>query len=135
MLRQDDAQKAKLVEVGWLYGREYGGHLGACVIMSCIANRQRLGWGSWFEIIAGIPAKAATTEQPTGIPSVWEPNYARLLHEVENIYDGSKDYANGACYWVDTAKPISNEWFQEKILNEQQSHPSVGSMNSLMWFR
>lgn len=135
MLRQDDAQKAKLVEVGWLYGREFGGHLASCVIMSCIANRQRLGWGSWLDIIAGIPSKAATIEQPVGVPSVWEPNYVRLLHEVESIFDGSKDYANGAVYWADTAKPIDNPWFAEKILGNLENHPKVGDMNSLMWFR
>ena len=135
MLRQDDFQKAQLVLTAWKHGHEFGGHLASCMVMSCIANRQRLGWGNWLDIIEGIPAKAATLEQPTGTPSVWEPNMVRLLHEVEAIYDGSKDYANGAVYWADTAKPITNPWFQEKILNNLESHPSVGSMNSFMLFR
>jgi hypothetical protein len=103
--------------------------------MSCIANRQRLGWGSWFDIIAGIPDKAATIEQPAGVPSVWEPNYVRLLHEVEAIFDGSKDYANGAVYWFNSSKAVDNPWFQEKILDNLQNHPRVGDMNSLMWLR
>lgn len=135
MLRQDDYQKAKLVEVGWRHGKVFGGHLASVMIMSCLANRQRLGWGSWLDIIDGIPAKAATIEQPEGTPSVWEPNFVRLLHEVEAIFDGSKDYANGAVYWADTSQPITNEWFQEKILNNLVSHPKVADMNSLMLFR
>lgn len=135
MLRQDDFQKAQLVLTGWRHGREYGGHLASCIIMSCLANRQRAGWGNWLEIIDEIPKCAATIEQPTGTPLVWEPNFTRLLHEVEAIYDGSQDYAKGARYWFDSSKPITNPWFQEKILNERDLHPRTGDMNSLMFFR
>lgn len=135
MLRQDDFQRAKLVEASWLYGHKYGGYLGAAMIMSCLANRQKLGWGSWLEVIDSIPARCATLEQPTGIPSIWEPHFVRLLHEVEAIFDGSKDYAKGALYWFDSAEPVTNEWFQTKILNEKDTHPVVGNMNSLMLLR
>ena len=110
--------------------------MASCMIMSCLANRQRVGWGSWLEIIDRIPDRAATIEQPTGIPQVWEPNFIRLLHEVEAIYDGSKDYANGALYWCDSSQPVTNEWFQEKILNHSSTdHPKIADMNSLMFFR
>ena len=135
MLRQDDYQKGLVALAGWRYGHEYGGHLGSCLIMSCLANRQKLGWGSWSEIIEGIPKHSATIEQPLSYPSVWEPNFVRLLHEIEAIYDGSKDYANGGVYWFDSAKPVTHEWFKEKILNEKQAHPCTGNMNSLMTFR
>ena len=135
MLRQDDFQKSQLVLTGWRHGQFYGGHLAPCMVMSCLANRQRLGWGTWLEILDSIPKYAATIEQPTGTPSIWEPNFVRLLHEVESIFDGSRDYANGAVYWADTAKPITNPWFQEKILGNLQDHPKVGDMNSLMLFR
>jgi len=135
MLRQDDYQKAKLVEIGWRCGREYGGHLASVMIMSCLANRQRAGWGNWLEIIEAVPSRSATIEQPTGTPSIWEAEFVRLLHEVEAIYDGSQDYAKGALYWCDTAKPITNPWFQERILGDPTAHPKVGNMNSLMLFR
>jgi hypothetical protein len=103
--------------------------------MSCLANRQRLGWGSWLDIINSIPKYSATLEQPTGVPSIWEPGFVRLLHEVEAIFDGSQDYAKGALYWADTAKGITNPWFKEKIIDEPTAHPRVGDMNSLMFFR
>lgn len=135
MLRQDDFQRSQLVLAGWRYGHEFGGHLASCLIMSCLANRQRLGWGSWVEVIESIPKYSATIEQPLGYPSVWEPNFVRLLHEVESISDGSKDYANGAVYWFDSSKPITNPWFSEKILGDSQAHPKTGDMNSLMLFR
>lgn len=133
MLRQDDYQKAKLVEAGWLYGHKYGGHLASVMIMSCLANRQRLGWGSWLEILNSIPKYSATIEQPTGTPVIWEPAFIRLLHEVEAVADGSKDFSNGAVYWFDSAEPVTNPWFKEKILDEHRSR--VSDMNSLMFFK
>ena len=133
MLRQDDFQKAQLVLTGWRHGREYGGHLASCIIMSCLANRQRAGWGNWLDVIDRIPERSATIEQPTGTPLIWEPGFTRLLHEVEAIYDGSQDYAKGAVYWFDSAKPVTNPWFQTHILDEHRI--KLGDMNSLMFFR
>lgn len=135
MLRQDDYQKAQLVTVGWKHGKEYGGHLAPCIIMSCIANRQRLGWGTWLDVIDDVPSKCATIEQPTGVPQVWEPGFVRLLHEVEAIYDSSKDYSNGALYWFDSSKEVTNTWFKEKILGDMETHKKVGDMNSLIFMR
>lgn len=113
----------------------FGGHLASCLIMSCLANRQRLGWGSWLEVIDNIPKYAATLEQPTDTPSVWQPDFVRLLHEVEAIYSGAQDYAKGALYWVDTAQPITNDWFKTKILANPDLHPKIADMNSLVLFR
>ena len=135
MLRQDDFCKSQLVLLAWRYGRDFGGYLGSCMIMSCLANRQKLGWGSWLEIIESVPKYSAIIEQPTGYPSVWEPSFVRLLHECESIYDNSKDYANGAVYWFDSSKPVTNPWFQEKLLNNLDVHPKVGDMNSLILLR
>lgn len=140
MLRQDDYQKAQLVTVGWQYGQEYGGHLAACMIMSTVANRMRLGWGSWLEVIERIPNFAAEVIEFKGFPSIWEPAFVRLLHEVEGIYDGSaKDLSQGALYWADLRR-IERPWFKEKVLdpvNEsgEKLHPRVADMNSLAFFR
>lgn len=134
MLRQDDYQKAKLVETGWLWGKEYGGHLAACMVMSCLANRVRLGWGSWLEVIERIPTFAAQIQMPTGTPSIWEPSFVRLLHEVEAIYDGTQDYAKGAVYWADTRR-IETPFFKDKILADHQQHPRVCEMNTLVCWR
>jgi len=135
LLRQDDFIKGQVVLTGWRYGHEFGGYLGSCIVMSCLANRQKLGWGNWLDILDSIPKYSATTEQPLGTPSIWEPNFVRLLHEVEGIYDGSKDHSSGAIYWFDSSKPVTNLWFKEKILDDSIAHPRVGNMNSLMLFR
>jgi hypothetical protein len=134
MLRQDDYMKSQLVLIGWRFGKEYGGHLAACMIMSCIMNRVRLGWGSLLEVIDRIPNFAATTEIPTGTPHIWEPNFTRLLHEVEGIYDGTQDYSKGALYWADT-RDITTPFFKEKILSDLSAHPRVVDMNTLVLFR
>ena len=134
MLRQDDFCKAQLVLAGWKHGHEFGGHLGSGMIMSCLANRQKLGWGTWTEIIDRIPEKCATIEQPSGTPSVWEPQFVRLLHEVEAIYSGSQDYAKGGLYWFDSSKEVTNPWFKERILGDLDVHKKVCDMNSLMVF-
>lgn len=131
MLRQDDYQRSKLVTVMWQWGRDYGGHLAACMIGSTIANRVRAGWGTWLEVIDRIPNFAATTVIPTGTPNIWEPQFVRLLHEVDAIYDGTKDYASGALYWADT-RDITTPFFKDKILPE---HKTVGSLNSLTFWR
>lgn len=135
MLRQDDYQKAQLVTVGWRWGKEYGGHDAACMIMSVIGNRVRSGWGSWLEVIDHIPKFSAQTEQPTGTPTIWEPVFIRLLHEVEGIYDGSiKDVSKGAKYWADLRR-VDNPWFREKILGNLIEHPRIGDMNTLTLFK
>lgn len=134
MLRQDDYQKAQLVTVGWRWGQEYGGHLAACMIMSCLGNRVRLGWGSWLDVIDRIPVFAASVTMPTGTPSIWEPNFVRLLHEVEAIYDGSQDYSKGALYWCDL-RVVETDFFTKKIIGQPLEHPRVADMNTLTLFR
>jgi hypothetical protein len=120
--------------VGYQYGKEYGGHLAACMIMSCIANRVRLGWSpNLITAIANIPKFAATTDLPPyEIPSMWDPAFIRLLSEVGAIAEGLKDHANGATYWCDTRR-IDTPFFVDKILKDP-THRRVAEMNSLACF-
>lgn len=135
MLRQDDYQKTKLVEAGWRWGKEYGGYRAACMIMWCLANRVRLGWGSWLDVIDSIPRFAAQTEIPTGTPSIWEPSFVKLLHEVEGIFAGTgDDLSKGAVYWGDLRR-IETPFFKEKIMGDTDKHPRVADMNSLSFWR
>ena len=133
MLRQDDYQKSMLVLIGWRWGREYGGHLAPCMIMSVLGNRVRAGWGNWLEVLDRIYAFSAQLEMPLGTPEIWEPGFVRLLHEVEPIWDGSKDHSNGALYWCDTRR-IEREWFKDKILNSPEQHPRIANMGTLTLF-
>ncbi len=137
MLRQDDYQKAQLVTVGWRWGREYGGgHMATCLVMGCLMNRVRLGWGSVLEVLDRIPNYAAipANEIPGGTPSVWEPNFVRLLHEVEGIFDGTQDPSKGAVYWCDLRR-VTTPFFKDKILAYPEEHPRLVDMNTLVCFR
>lgn len=135
MLRQTDFEKAQLVLTGWRYGKEYGGHLPAMMIMGCLANRVRCGWGSWLEVIERIPNFAADNIIPTGFPSIWDNNFVKLLHEVESIHEGSGiDVSKGALYWADLRK-IERDWFKDKILKDPTAHPRIADCNSLTLFR
>ena len=133
MLRQDDWLKSQLVLTGWRYGQAYGGWRAAAMIMSVLMNRVRLGWGTLTDVLDKIPKYAATTEIPTGWPPIWEPEFVKLLHEVEGCYDGTRDHSSGALYWCDT-RNVTTPFFNEKILGDHDAHPMVASMNSLSFF-
>lgn len=135
MLRQDDVQKTQLVLVGWRYGHSYGGHLPALMIMGCIANRVRRGWGSWLDVIERIPHFSAENVQPElKFPSIWEPAFVRLLHEVEGVYDGSGvDYSKGGLYWAHLSR-IDRDWFREAILRQPDVHPRIVDSGPLSIF-
>lgn len=83
-----------------------------------------------------IPAFSALLVQPNRekFPSVWEPSFVRLLHEVEAIYDGSQDYSKGAVYWCDL-RNVETPFFKDKVLGNQTDHPRVCDMNTLVCFR
>jgi hypothetical protein len=122
------------VTVGYNYGKEYGGHLAACMIMNCVANRVRNGWGSWLEVIDSIPKYAAEEKVFNKLPSIWDQNFIKLLTEVDGIYEGSaKDLSCGATYWCDTRK-ITRDWFLKEIVRSNNYEASA-NMTSLTCYR
>lgn len=141
MLTQDAFNKSQLVTVGWRFGQIYGGHLAGQMVMNVIANRTRCGWGSWLDVIERIPSYMAESElPPLKFPSVWEPNFVKLLHAVDAAYDGSlQDLSKGALYWCDLNN-IGRDWFLQKIVRAKKedgnpAHPQVANMNSLTFFK
>jgi hypothetical protein len=143
MLKQDDFNKAKLVEMGWRFGQSYGGgYLAGQMVMSTIANRARCGWGSWLDCMQRVPLYMAESELPPLVyPSVWEGAFVKLLHAVEGIYEGSiTDLSKGALYWGDLGK-IERDWFKTKIIDAVNAetglrvHQRVADMNSLSFWK
>jgi len=130
MLRQDDWHKSHLVTVGYNFGKEYGGHLASLMIMGCLANRVRRGWGSWADVINSIPKYSAEEVKPYILPSVWDQNFIRLLTEVDGVFEGSaKDMSCGAVYWCDNRR-ITRKWFLDEIVRSGH-YEIVANMNSL----
>jgi len=110
------------------------------MIAGCLSNRVRLGWGSWLEVIKKVAHFSATLEQPNRdqLPDIWEPNFIKLLHSIDGIYDGSiADPALGGIYWADLSKGIkgiTNPWFVEKILNSP-AHTQCANQGPFTIFR
>lgn len=146
MLKQDDYIKAHLVNLGWRFGQSYGsGHVAGEMVMQTLANRVRIGWGSWLKVIDTVSLFMAENEIPRlEHPSVWEPSFVKLLHKVDGVFDGSiPDLSKGALYWGDLAK-IERPWFLEKIVQaktlnfegvEVPAHSRVACMNGLNFWK
>ena len=146
MLKIEDFQKSKLIELAWRFGQSYGGgYLAGQMVMGALANRYRAGWGSWLEIVERVPTFMAENELPPLVwPSIWEGNFVKLLHVVDGVFDNSViDLSKGALYWADLNK-IERPWFKAKIMDAvseegltagQRQHPIVANMNSLSFFR
>lgn len=139
-VRQDDFLKSLLVLECWRQGKNFGNQQVPLMIMGCLANRQRLGWGSFLEVLTKLPKFAATLEQPNRneVPDIWEPSFIKLLQGVDGVYDGSiPDPAMGGVYWADLSKGINgitNPWFREKVI-ESPLHPAVANQGPLTIFR
>lgn len=143
VLKQDDYIKGRLVELGWRFSRSYigAGHIAGQMIMHTLANRVRVGWGSWLQIVDRVPMFMAESElPPLEHPSVWDAGFIKLLHAVDGIYDGSiPDLSKGALYWCELSR-IHKPWFKDKIVdatevNGLRRHPIVANMNGLVFLK
>ena len=135
-LKQDAFIQAQLVSAGWRFTQFYNqGHMGGQMVMHALANRVRVGWAPWLQVIERVPQFMAENElPPLTFPSVWDPAFVKLLHAVEGVMDGSApDLTKGALYFGDLAR-IERSWFQEKIV-QGENHARVASMNGLNFWR
>ena len=74
-------------------------------------------------------------------PSLWDPDFVKLLHAVEGVFEGSAhDMAKGALYFCDL-NHIERIWFKENVVDQVSEstglrrHPLVANMNSLSFFK
>jgi len=140
MLRQDDFVKSQLVLECWRQGHHFGSHQIPLMILGCLANRQRLGWGSFLEILKNVPKFAYVLEQPNRdvFPDIWAPEFVKLLHGVDGVYEGSiPDPALGGIYWADLSKGkagITNPWFRDKVL-ASPVHTACANQGAFTIFR
>ena len=153
MLQQDNFVKSQLVSYGWRYGQLYGGgHLAGTLVMQALANRVRRGFGSWLQVLESVPLYMAEHEMPPlKYPSLWEPNFVKLLHAVEGIYSGSATDMTLGATMIDN-KPrtgglyfgllnkIERPWFKTQIidainpLNGLRLHNRVADLNCLSFW-
>ena len=138
-MRQDDFVKSLLALEAWRQGKDFG-QQPILMVLGCLANRQRLGWGSWLEVVAKLPKFSATIAQPNReeFPDIWDQAFVKTLHAIDSIYDGCiPNPALGGVYWADLSQGrggITNPWFREKILNSPQ-HTAVANQGPFTLFR
>jgi hypothetical protein len=153
VLTQDNFVKSQLVAYGWRYGQLYGGgHLAGTLVMQALANRVRRGFGSYLQVLESVPNYMAEHEMPPlKYPSLWEPNFVKLLHAVEGIYSGSATDMTLGATMIDN-KPrtgglyfgllnkIERPWFKTQIidainpLNGLRLHNRVADLNCLSFW-
>ena len=152
MLTQDNFVKSQLVAYGWRYGQLYGGgHLAGTLVMQALANRVRRGFGSYLQVLESVPLYMAEHEMPPlKYPSLWEPNFVKLLHAVESIYAGSAaDITIGntvvdnrpkqGAVFFGMLNKLERQWFKDMIaavdpLTGLRQHERVSDMNNLsLW--
>ncbi len=137
MLRQDDFRCAHVVLEVWRQGSDFGNSQVPLMILGCLANRVKLGWGEGLDVLQKIPQFSATTEQPNRDkwPNIWEPNFVKLLHLAPAVMDGSAvDPASGAVYWADTRR-IETQFFKEKIIGRPDVHSRAANQGPFTLFR
>jgi hypothetical protein len=72
-------------------------------------------------------------------PSIWQPEFVKLLHAVEGIFDGSvQDITHGGLYWG-RLDCIQRPWFREHIIDAVREdglrqHARVSDLNSLSFW-
>jgi hypothetical protein len=143
MLKQDSYIQTQLVMMGQRFSKSYvgAGHIAGEMVMNVLANRVKVGWGSWLQIIDRVPMFMAENELPVlEHPTIWDAAFIKLLHAVDGIHSGTlPDLSKGALYWCDLAH-IERQWFKEKIVDSVDEdglrrHPIVANMNGLVFLR
>ena len=116
---------------------DYGNQQVPLMILGCLANRQKLGWGTWLDILQKVPTYSALLQQPNRDkwPNLWDPSFIKLLHMAQAVMDGSApDPAYGGVYWADT-RSIETQWFKEKIMARQGVHSAACNQGPFTVYR
>ena len=119
--------------------------------MQALANRVRRGFGSWLQVLESVPNYMAEHEMPPlKYPSLWEPNFVKLLHSVESIYAGSAaDITIGntvidnrpkqGAVFFGMLNKLERQWFKDMIavvdpITGLRQHERVSDLNTLsLW--
>jgi len=152
LLTQDQFIKGQLIAYGWRYGQLYGGgHLAGTLVMQALVNRVRRGFGSYLQVLESVPLYMAENElPPLKYPSLWEPNFVKMLHAVEGIYSGSaQDMTQGQTVIDNKPKSgglyfgllnkIERPWFRDLInatnpITGLRIHNRVADLNVLSFW-
>lgn len=113
-------------------------------VMFVVRNRVNAGWngGDWVKVITSHNQFSSISvlgdSQTVWYPDSREPNFQRILQEVDGVYDGSTadTLTNNALYYADLSSPGYNKggWFDRCVANSPD-HPRVAVIGSTTYFK
>jgi hypothetical protein len=137
MSRQVDAIKAWCALESWRYGHKFGPK-GPIIIARILNNRVKRGWGTWSQVLTDMPKFSSVNlgEEPGGYPDPYDPNFIRILMEVDKIFAGGKetdDISNESLFFADLSN-ITRDWFLTTIVRNPTEHPGGGNYGLLTFW-
>jgi hypothetical protein len=119
-----------------------GGVIAMLAVAQVIYNRVQAGWqgGDWLRVITTAPDYRGTTPAP--VSNRIDPrngNFRELMRQIDDVYYGTADDTNvntekgKSLYYVELHN-VDRPWFQEQILQDQESHPRLAHVGQLTFF-
>ena len=132
--------KAKLVDLVIADAFVSGGVESMLAVAQVMKNRVDAGWegGDWLRVIESAPDKRGT-EQPHIHINAREGNFRELLRRIDDVYYGVAEDDNvnndsGKSLYYAELHNINREWFQERILDDLDTHPRLATVGQLTFF-
>lgn len=137
--------KGKLIDYAASEGMRYGSADCALAIMQVVANRVGEGWegGDWLKVLKGMPDTRGTTYKDDYTIDPRSAVFRQLLVNVEDIYHRVADDTNVnvtddrgklvALYYCE-AHNVTEPWFKQHILADQDTHPRIAKVGELTFF-
>jgi hypothetical protein len=140
--------KAQLAALAWREGYEQGGVNNSLAVAFVIKNRVRAGWGEWLELIQRHETWSAYNHNELdhkSHPDPREPDFQRLLQQIDGIYDGSlqdkltvapktKEGEGRPGLYYGHLNKITREWFLENIVRKPELHPRTSQVGEVTFF-
>lgn len=144
MLTSRDYVKSMLLDIAWFEASSLGAVTPMQMVAQCLANRVRLGWGSWSEVFSRIYTPGPHAMTRTRIldrlmvrqsPNIADPRFTQMLAHVDRIYDNTaEDLAKGGTYWADLQQVVFDRRFEKSIMQNPTEHPRTSQQGTFCCF-
>lgn len=144
MLTSRDYIKSLLLDISWFEAAALGGVKPMQMVAQCIANRARLGWGDWAQVLSQVytPGPHALPRFRLmdrlivrHLPDVSDPRFTQMLSAVDRIYDNTfEDLVKGGTYWADLQLGTFDRQFEQLIMKNSEAHPRTAQSGTFCIF-
>lgn len=136
MLRPREFVSSLLLEAAWGEAAHHGGVKPVQMVAQCLANRVRLGWGSWHRVLdTWQQYRASRLPRRMALPEPGDPRFLQLLPSIDAIYDNSfEDLVKAGIFWADAAELADpSDFFREHVLNGSEHNRVAQSASLIIW--